>query len=284
MMDSATEAMSAELADELAASDRKLAVDTRSIPARFSHLKAIGQSAAHCREAFAEPDWKQSLSMRLGSGSHAMLFGTPLVLWDGKVRNGKVWDAFKSDNAGKTILNRKEWKRSEAIANAINRHDEASALLFAPGAVHEQTILWEQLGRSRRSTPDAVGAHYVVELKTTRCAEPGRFCRDAMFRGYHAQLADQIEAVRYQRGSSIPTKAYIVAVESVPPHVVTVLELTDRALDRGAALCRGWLERMLVCEADNHWPPYRESIEMFDVPDDDLDLVFGDDADEEGGE
>ena len=41
-------------------------------------------------------------------------------------------------------------------------------------------------------------------------------------------------------------KALIVAVETVPPYNVTVLELTDRALDVGYRTACGWLEQYKV--------------------------------------
>ena len=278
MIDSAL-SMSAELAAELGASNRRLLIDPRTLPVRFHNMKAMGQSAAHCLASFQDRRF-DSLPIRIGAGSHAMMFDQPWTVFPGKVRNGKVWDAFKSEHSDKPILNAKERDVAEAIAASVRAHDEAAALLFGPEMIREQTINWQQLGRSRRSTPDVRGPHWIVELKTTRCAEPGRFTRDGMFRGYHAQLADQMNAVEYETGRR-PSKAYIVAVESSPPHVVTVMELTDRAIERGDSLCRGWLERLLVCEADNSWPGYRECIEMFDVGDDPVDLVFGGEDDSE---
>lgn len=269
--------LSSQLAAELAANDQRPAFDPTRVEVRHSHLKAMGQSAAHCLAAMQQPDWKDSLALRLGKGVHAMTFGDKQIAkWTGKKRAGKVWDAFEAEHsrAGRVILSAKEYAKSEAIATALRNHHEASLLLFAPGAVREETLRYEQLGRARRSTPDVRTEHYVCELKTTRCAQPGRFVRDAMFRGYHAQLADQLEAVRIVTGRR-QSKAYIVAVETVPPYAVTVLELTERAIEKGAALNRMWLERLLVCEASGHWPAYCESIEMFDVPDDEIDLVFG---------
>lgn len=277
-MDDDAERMTAELADELASNERRV-IDPRGVPVRFSHLKAMAQSPAHCFNAFQESERRETLAIRIGSGVHAMLFGQPVVRWEGKVRNGKVWDAFKAAHAGAAILTRKEWARAEAIAASVRRNEHAARLLFGPATLREQTIHWEQLGRARRSTPDVRAPHYVVELKSTRCAEPGRFCRDATFRGYHAQMVDQLAAVEYETGIR-PEKAYVVAVETLPPYVVTVLELTPRALDRGSQLCRLWLERLLVCEQANHWPAYCESIDVFDVADDDLELTFGDDAEE----
>jgi hypothetical protein len=67
---------------------------------------------------------------------------------------------------------------------------------------------------------------------------------------------------------SKPLAAYVVAVESTPPFPVTVMRLTDRALDQGERLCTSWMETLLNCEASNFWPPYAQSIVPLDVPDD----------------
>lgn len=264
--------ISLALRDELAANNRTLAVDTRTRPARFHNLKAMGQSPQHARASFGDGRF-DSLALRLGAGLHAKLFGLPAIEWTGKVRNGKVWDAFKAEHADKVILNRKEWARSDEMAEAIREHRLASRLLFGPSTVREQTIMWDQRGRSRRSTPDVRGPHHVTELKTTRCAEPTRFQRDATFRCYHAQLADQAAAIAYETGRPV-REAYIVAIESVKPYPITVFQLTERALEKGAALCSSWLDRLISCETTDIWPPYSTQVEAFDVPDLDFEMAF----------
>ncbi len=266
--------MSVELRDELAMNNRQLLVDTRTMPARFSHLRAMGQSPAHCLAAFQDSRSYDSMACRIGSGVHAMLFDQPCVTY-GAVRRSKAWDAFQLEHTDKLILSVKEHARSRAIADAVKQHPIASRILFGPDVTHERTLIWEQLGRARRTTPDAFNKSMVCELKTTKCSEPGRFVRDATFRGYAAQIADQVAAVEYATGVR-PREAFIVSVESVAPYVVTVLQLTERALDRGAAQCRAWLERLIVSEQSNMWPGYSLAIEPFDVSDD-FELTFGED-------
>lgn len=278
--------MTAELRDELASSNLKLLADPRTQIIRMHHLKAIGQSAAHCFQSF-QTDHFDSMAIRLGRGAHAIMFGKPVAVFDvpakkgkGKApRNGEAWETFKSANPFATILSSKEHDKAQAIASAIRRHPDASRLLFSPGVLHESTILWRQGAWKRQSTPDARGPLGVVELKTTRCAQPERFARDAMFRGYHAQLADQSAAIEYSTGSR-PVAAYIVAVETVEPYVVYVAKLTERAIEKGAQLCRLWLERFTVCAEANYWPGYMEGIGELDAPDDDIELRFGDDSDD----
>jgi hypothetical protein len=285
-MDADAEAMTAELAEELSRNGRRRVVDPREVPWRHHHLRAAGQSGAHAYQSFQDDD-EQTLSMRLGSGTHALLFGKPVALWDqpaangkgGKApRNGKVWDAFRAANPYAVILTRSEMDRATKIANAIKAHPEASRLLFSPGVLHESTILWRQAGRARRSTPDARHPDYIAELKTTKCAQPERFARDAMYRGYHAQVADQMDAAEAADGLR-PESAFIVAVETVEPFVVTVLQLTERALQHGTRLNRMWFERLCACVDSNSWPGYMDGVGTFDVPDADVDVVLADGGD-----
>ena len=276
MMDAETLQMSAELRDELAANDTRRLADPREQPVRFFHLKSMGQSAAHCLHSFRKDELRESLAMRIGSGTHRLMFGQEVAVYPGKVRRGKEYDAFKSCNPHALILSAKEKMRAQAIALALKSHPRASELLFAKGVIHERTILWEQDGRKRRSTPDAYRpGEYIIDLKTARCAEPSKFAREGMWRGYHAQLADYRNAVEATTGKRLP--CYIIAVESEAPYAVTVMPLTDRALDKGEAMVRLWFERLRACEESGSWPGYCESEVPFDVPDEDMGLIFGED-------
>lgn len=271
------------------------AFDSRAQPARVHHLKAAGVSGAHCLHSFLEDD-RDTLARRLGAGTHGMLLGKPVALWDQPSqawikarekalaageesppatpapRSGDAWKKFQATNAGAVILTRKEWDKAERMAAAILADAKARYLLRAPGVVFEQTLLWSQLGRARRSTPDARcdgsadGRSFVLEIKTCRSAAPYLFGRDAKRFGYHAQLADQTEAIRCHVGKA-PREAYIVAVESAPPHVVQVYRVPPPLLEQGAQLCTAWLERLQMYEATGLWGGYSpriEDLEFFD--------------------
>lgn len=247
-------------------------VDPRTVPVRFSHLRHLSQSPLHYWHA-VQVDGDPTRPMRLGVGAHAMLFEQPVVLYPGKVRNGKEWDAFKAEHEGVPILSHSEWDRATSLAAAVRGNELAMQVLT--GTVKEQVIEWSFLGRACRSTLDARGTYHLVDVKTTKCADPDRFARDAVFRHYHAQLAFYADAVK-ESGLGDPREAYIIAVESQPPFPVTVLKLTERALDQGRRLCRLWFERLLACEAANDWPGYAQSVVELDVP-----MSF-DEMDEEG--
>jgi hypothetical protein len=267
------ERLSAELADQLEASEAERAfIDPRSIAVRFSNLKHIARSPLHYFDA-VQLDRDDTLAMRLGRGAHAMVLGLPVVKWNRPAKNGKgkaprngaEWEKFKADHPDAEILNAQEWAAAEGIANAIRRHPIAAPLLF-DGTTIEETIEWEWLGRRCSSRPDARrGSAVVVDLKTTQCAEPAKFSRDAMYRGYNAQLAFYGLAVQYLTGRA-PDDLYVVAVESKRPYAITVLRIDDNARLQGEKLCRLWMERLLTCEASNHWPAYTDAIATFSVP------------------
>lgn len=254
-----------QLVESLAESERAdRYVDPRTVPVRFSNLKHMAASALHYLDA-VQTDRDDTIAMRFGRGTHALIFGQPVVKWDGKTRNGKVWDAFKATNAHAEIMNVKEWAAAESIASALRNHSLAAPLLFDHGAVHEEQIAWEWLGRACTSRLDMHRPGVLVDLKTTKCADPVRFERDAYWRGYHAQLAFYSLAYRHKYGES-PAASYIVAVESKRPHAIVVMHVPPAALEVGEMQCRGWFERLLACEASNAWPGYSESVVEFRLP------------------
>jgi hypothetical protein len=243
-------------------------------PVRFSDLKLMAQSPAHYRYR-VDTGWSgDSPAMRLGRLVDVAVLGGPeVIVYDG-TRRGKAWDAFKLDHAGSEIVTASEAEAAEPIIRSVKNHEHALRLL-SDGAV-KQRIFWNYLGRSCSGEPDVAGpGGCLVDLKTTRCAEPGRFTRDAIWRGYHAQLAWYRQGMILS-GLEPPEKLFIVAVETSAPYPVTVLRLTERAIEQGERLYRVWMERLLACEAVNEWPGYVQSAVDLDVPDD-AELTFGDD-------
>jgi hypothetical protein len=254
---------------------RRKVIDPRTLPARFHHLRAAGQSGAHALLAF-QGDSSDSLSKRLGSGAHAILFDKPFAVWNVPAKNGRgiakrdprseAWKTFQATHAGKPILTVAEHARALKMAGAILSHRRAAELLFAGDPIHERSIIWAQHGRARQSTPDVRAPDRLVELKTTRCAYPAVFLRDALKMAYHAQLADQRAAIRHETRQA-PPEVFIVAVENAPPHVVQVFRVMPSALEEGARLAAHWLERLQIYEATDIWGGYSEADEPWEVVD-----------------
>lgn len=238
-------------------------------PVRFSHLKHIARSPAHYRAALTASF--DSTSLRLGRIVDVGVLGGPEpVIYDG-TRRGKAWEQFRDQHGGLEIVTASEVESAQPIIDAVLGHEAAMSLLRS-GAIKKR-LHWDWLGRACTGEPDVAG-RALVDLKTTRDAEPGRFTKQALWYSYHAQLAFYRLGM-VSSGAEPPAQVYIVAVETAPPYPVTVLQLTERAIEQGERLCRLWMERLLACEATNEWPGYVQSVVDLDVPDD-LELTFGD--------
>lgn len=282
--------MTAEDVAEVAERDpRALEIDPRTRPVRFSALKHMAASPAHYRWA-CQDQREETLSMRIGSGTHALLFGTPKVVvyrggdltvqveGTGKnkgtfttkvktytdVRNGQLWDEFQAKHAGDCILSETELAKSEAMARAITSDMAADSLLFAPGAQHELDIHWEFRGRACKGRVDALTPTAIPDLKTTKDANPKWFPRQAYQMGWLSQAtwyADGAEAAGL--GWRHP---YLVAVENSAPYPVTVWRLTDAAIVEARRIYRAWFDQLLHCELENIWPGYAGDVLDLDVP------------------
>jgi len=233
---------------------------------RFSTLRHFAQSPAHFAYWHGR-EMEPSAAMRIGTAVHsAVLGGAPVVRYDG-TRRGKAWDDFEASHPGATILTATEYDTAQACRNAIWYNGEAFKHCGLGIGINERLIEWDFNGVPFRSTPDRYygpsDAATLVELKTTRSAQPAKFLRDATSRHYHAQLG-VYRAALASVGVTV-AKALIVAVETVPPYNVTVLELTDRALDVGYRTACGWLEQYKVCEASGEWPGYAQAPIPFDI-------------------
>lgn len=246
-------------------------------PVRISRLKRIGQSPAHYKGAEDMDEYH----LERGDAVHSIVLGgRKVVAYPGPVRRGKEFDAFAAAHKGDIILTKAEEAKANAMAEAVLRNTNAVEVL---AGITEVEIDWSLLGRRCQSHLDVLGPHgkHITELKTTKCAAKTAFEWQALKLGYNAQVAFYDEAVR-SSGRGQPEAHYFVAVESAPPYVVAVRRLTDRALEQGRRAFRLWFERLLTCEAADHWPGYCEAIEDHDNPvEDEVELVFPAAADDD---
>lgn len=269
--------LSARLRAELDKNARPQLVDPVTVPVRFSTLKLFAQSALHYWWA-VQSGYEETLSMRIGSGAHAVLFGQPYVQWTGKTRNGKAWDKFEQDNAGTLILNQRELEQANAIADSIRRHATAMRLLFT-GTKIETRLDWTWQDRAFRSTPDAASRTHLVDLKCLRSAEPERVMWQSSKLHYHAQAALYRRALN-SSGHNIKD-CYLVVVENKPPHPVTVMRFAESALEMGDRSCALWFEQLRACEAIGAYPGYTETIVDLELPGQDAFVFEGDEKEDE---
>lgn len=229
---------------------------------RHSRLKRMGDAPAKFLAAVErEADFFDK-----GTGAHSVLLGGKrLVVWDKKSdngnqcpRRGKDYDAFAALNSDSLIMLPGEYDQVQGMAAAVNANADAMALLAGR---KEKTLYWTIDERVCRGTPDVDNGTNVVELKTTKSSDPKFFWMDAQKLMYHAALAWYLDGCALQFGRrTIPDEAYIVAVESAKPYIVTVFHVPPRALEAGRELNRLWLDRLSACEKNKSFPGYATGI------------------------
>ena len=245
-------------------------------PVRWSYLRELRRSPAHYLHALTA-ERLETPAMRLGTAVHSLVFGQEnFDVWTG-TRCGKDWDLFKAEHDGRTILTNDEAVTAGNIAAAVTASPLAVRVLTGD---QERRIHWTEAGRACAGTPDVIGAGFLADLKTTADASPERFPFQARKMGYHGQLC----WYRNGYGHTIGTDGsdldlYIVAVESKPPHPVTVFQLTPSAIDMGERTWRACFERLLVCEASGSWPGYTEAVQQLDAIEDFSLTVDGEEVD-----
>lgn len=244
---------------------------TRGIPVRFSWLKKLALSPAHALLAAHEPRTDPAAGpLLIGQALHAIVLGTrPVERYDG-VRRGAAWEEWRIARSQALILSPAEYERAARMADAVRGH--AAAMNLLGDGAREQERQWTTGGRECAGRPDVSAAHHVIELKSTRCAAPGWFAREAVRRGYHTQVA------WYRSGCcELDATGYIVAVESAPPYPAVVYRLTQDAMIAADGQWRLWLERLRVHEESGVYPGYAQSIVPLDV-ETEQDLIFEEDT------
>lgn len=241
-------------------------------PLHFSNIKALATSAAHFRYALDHPK----------PMTGPMLAG---MLLDRLLTGGKVPPVYPGSDKGNMNRQGNAWKDWVTSCGAafgwkpdelptLSEMDEAHTIAAVvrkdPLAMEYLTgrpqvpLEWETMGVRRVTRGiDVVGGGWISDLKLTADAKPDRLMRHAESMLWHAQLADYREACR-QNGIDTSKGVYLVAIESRPPYVSTVLEITDAMLEEGEACVHKWIEKYKGCVASGHWPGYSQVVEKWE--------------------
>ena len=264
--------------------------DLADIDMTWSALKHMHCPAKTRHVALQSDGGEQTLAMRMGSGVHALTFGTPAVhVYDGAVRRGKEWEAFRAaveeaSGPDAIILNVREHGIASGMAAALRDDPLANPLLFGPGVEREQPMAWTVDGRRYRTRGVDFRNRrkkYIGELKQSVTVDPDRFLRDRLRALYPCQV------VMYDEGDAIltgrdlvrdPFEKYIIAVEPTPPHVVTVFRLGPSVVRQAQRTIGKFRSVLATCEESNVWPGYAQSVVDLEVEEA---LTFGEDDGEE---
>jgi len=245
-----------------------------------SLLKWLAQSPSKLRwHLDHRKEEKDSPARRIGSAVHCAIlepekFETSVVVMpdlDRRTKVGKAaYEEFQALADDKIILKNDEMD----IVNRIyqkSRNDDLLNKLFKTGKKELSFFLKDpSTGLVLRSRPDNIlekksGALYLVDLKTTDCAQEYVFSRDILKYGYHVQAAFYMDIYEQVTGRR-PDGFVIVAVEKSRDCDYTTWTIPEDVLREATKEYRGWLEQFKRCLVTNEWPGYSKSVIEFTLP------------------
>lgn len=241
----------------------------------WSTLREMRRSPLHYRYALEHPR-EDTTTLALGRAVHTAVlepdrFPLDYVVFEGKRRQGKAWDAFEEANWTRTIVKATEYANLLEMRDAVMRHPIARSYLT--GGVAEQTVTWVEtingVELPCKARPDYI-ADAIADLKSTRDAGSGAFGRTSARFGYHCQLSWYRRGVRAATGVAKPM--VLVAVETDAPHDVAVYRVGDDELYAADEEINALLAQVASCRAADRWPGANEGITDLQLPA----WVFGD--------
>lgn len=226
---------------------------SRSVPVRFSNLKAMSKSPAHYLQAVTQ-EREDCRAFRIGRGVHAMVLGGSYDHFEGTDRRAKGFAKFERNAKSETVLTNPEYYECLRIATAVKNDHEAMAALSGSCETLIETVIGR---RDVRGTPDAfqLTDGVLSDLKTTVCADPKVFSRFALNNHYVNQLAWYRTLIRLKYNVDIRTFR-LVAVEKTSPYCVTVINVPLDMIEDADKVNQGWFARLIECEERNDFSGY----------------------------
>lgn len=226
----------------------------------YSSLSAFKKSPSHLLH-YWENGFESSLAQNKGSLIHTLVleperFENDYAIFEGKVRRGKEWEAFKELNSRKTIINTTELFEARTIADRVLESDLALELLNRTGET-EKHVEWKFKDVDFHGFVDGVGDDFIFDLKTCQSSEPSKFSKDAFNYGYYLQAAMYLTATEKDN-------YYIIAAETSAPYNIQVYKLTNDLINYGREQYHDLVDAYKLW--DKKPKGYSEVIESIDLP------------------
>ena len=185
---------------------------------------------------------KPSSAMKFGTAFHMLaLEGMDTFLKhyavepdgvDKRTTLGKAtWEKFLEQSQGREHLSHKDYKIISTME--MNLRESQHSLLLSNCDEFEKIYLWKnnRHGILCKGKLDAVNTKkkYIVDLKTTRSAEPVAFMETIINQKYLMQAAFYCDALGYK-------DYYIYAIEKSKPYCVGVYKVSEQSLSTGREL------------------------------------------------
>jgi hypothetical protein len=234
----------------------------------WSSLKHMGTSPLHYRHALESPPPDTS-TFAFGRLVHTLIlepdtFHNEYAIFDGAARRGKVWEAFKEANEGKTILKLAEVESAQEMAKAVR---DNHALTLGHLSHVEQVITWtdEATGLECKGRFDGLTKWGMLfDLKTAQDISRRGFTSAIARYGYAAQAAFYMDGARAM-GLDVNGWAWLV-VEKSAPYDNGLLHASEEMIKAGRNHYRELLGAVKRCHEMGAWPGRYASAVTLDPP------------------
>lgn len=166
-----------------------------------------------------------------------------------------AYKEFQLKSEGKLIICGDALKEIEGMANSIELHKDAKALIS--GADYEKSLFWTdpETGILCKVRPDIWHNNFICDLKTTQSGALKDFQKSVYNYSYHIQAGMIQEALKHVLGVDMQNFIF-VAVEKEAPYAVAVYRLDPLAVSLGVAKFKNILQGIKQCTEANNWPSY----------------------------
>ena len=210
-------------------------------------------------------------AMAFGSAIHKMIlepasFGDEYAVapvCDRRTSDGKLmWKTFLEENEGKTVISTDDAVIMKEMEEALERCSVANDLLRGDGDA-EIAFFWtdDRTGEKCKVKLDRLikgmdGKFYIVDYKTTTCAETEAFNRSMLKFGYTLQAAMYTEAL--MRGYKLPYRPGFIFVvqEKKAPYSINIIQVSPEVMEYGETQFRTLLDKLHTCKELDEWPGY----------------------------
>lgn len=171
------------------------------------------------------------------------------------------WETFCAANEGKEIVAKNDYETMIEMRQVIDRCPLAKKLLFGKGET-EQAFFWTdpETGEKCKIKTDRLVKYnrkwYIVDYKTTECAETFRFNSSIWKFGYHFQAGMYAEGVKTVKKLKKLPGFLFVAQEKKAPYSVNVIEVSEDVMNAGVVKFHQLLEKYHNCKVLDNWPGY----------------------------
>lgn len=240
---------------------------------------------SRCKHYLTAPPKKPTIDMIMGTLIHDAILGQPsptiAVTPDTYPVPGgkpKAWHfgadycadwRTEQEAAGRIVLRPNELSEINGCIRAILSTPECAAI-FAAGH-SEVSVFTERSGTLTKSRIDWVpdGLNFLADIKKVSegNADPVKFARLAVDRGYHRQAWSYLSAWNAQTGPDQERQHMaFIAVEDTPPHPVSIVFLDADTMEAARVGYESRLARFVECSTSGVWPHYGTGFQFPQTP------------------